>query len=104
MSFFSCLCPHVVSSSEVCAEPELQKEEKSGAKSPVEPKSPGTTGLEKPGKKVDLAKVLQKDKKRYREMWVVIKGLGIAKGQFGLDAYAVRASWSQVQDRHSSVN
>ncbi|KAJ6664766.1 hypothetical protein lerEdw1_005738 [Lerista edwardsae] len=56
----------VVSSNEVHAEPELQKEEKSGAKSPVEPKSPGTTGLEKPGKKVEPAKVLQKDKKRVR--------------------------------------
>ncbi|XP_066475975.1 DNA polymerase delta subunit 3 isoform X2 [Tiliqua scincoides] len=55
----------MVSSDEVSVEPEQQKEEKSGAKSPVEPKSPsGTAGLEKPGKKVEPAKVLQKDKKR----------------------------------------
>lgn len=54
----------VVSSSESSAETEQQKEERSGAKSPVESKSPGTAGLEKPGKKVESAKMLQKDKKR----------------------------------------
>ncbi|XP_053165048.1 DNA polymerase delta subunit 3 isoform X2 [Hemicordylus capensis] len=55
--------------SKISSEAEQQKEEKSGAKSPVESRSPsGTAGLEKPGKKAEPVKVQQKDKKRYRKI------------------------------------